>query len=166
MHGLFRKKITVLMVCSANICRSPIAQGVLEQLIRERGLKNRIRVDSAGTHVPRIGTRPDPRAIRAAEECGISIKRYRSRMLAPADYERCDYIVAMDQQNLGHMRRECPQEYSHKLSSVIDYLPGAALDEVPDPYFGNQEGFQRVVDLLQPACSGFLDYLSRERGLS
>lgn len=87
-------------------------------------------------------------------------------MLASEDYERYDYIVAMDRQNLGHMRRECPQQHRHKLSSVIDYFPGPALDEVPDPYFGNQEGFQRVVDLLQPACSGFLDYLSRERGLT
>jgi len=87
-------------------------------------------------------------------------------MLAPGDYQRYDYILAMDRHNLGHMRRECPQQFTHKLSSIIDYLPETGVDEVPDPYFGNQEGFQRVVELLQPACAGFLDFLSRERGLA
>lgn len=138
----------------------------MQKLVRERGLKNRIRVDSAGTHVPRVGIRPDPRATQVAKTCGCSISGYRSRKLEADDYERYDYIVAMDRDNLHYMQRTCPPQFSHKLLSIMDYSEQEpAAPDVPDPYFGNPEGFQRVVDLLQPACSGLLRYLARQHGL-
>lgn len=165
MPAIFTKKITILMVCSANICRSPTAQGILQGMIRERGLKRRIRVDSAGTHVPRPGARPDQRAQQAASEGGYPLGGYKSRMLESSDYRRYDYIVAMDRKNRRHMEQACPPDLSHKLLSIMDYYPGTSIDEVPDPYFGNLAGFERVVELLEPACAGFLDYLCAVHGL-
>lgn len=147
------------MVCSANICRSPTAQGILQGMIRERGLKRRIGVDSAGTHVPRSGVRPDHRAQQVASERGYPIGGHKSRMLGSADYRRYDYIVAMDRENRRYMERACPPDLRYKLLSIMDYSPDASIDEVPDPYFGNLAGFERVVELLEPACAGLLKYV-------
>ncbi len=154
---MFKKKITILMVCTANICRSPMAQGVMQKIIQERGLKRRIKVDSAGTHVSRAGTRPDIRARQVASGRGVDISRFKSRMLEASDYERYDYIVAMDRENMHRLVQECPPENKHKLSSIMDYSAVADVPEVPDPYFGNLTGFERVIELLEPACVGLVN---------
>lgn len=166
MFGLFKKKITILMVCSANICRSPTAQGLMNKIVRERGLGGDIRVDSAGTHASRIRGRPDSRAQQVARESGFSIARYKSRILEETDYSRYDYIVAMDKENLQYMKQKCPPEFGHKLLSIMDYSPNTGLDEIPDPYFGNLAGFERVITLLRPACMGLLEHLLDKHGLS
>lgn len=145
------------MVCTANICRSPMAQGLMQKIIRERGLKRRIKVDSAGTHVLRSGARPDKRAQQVTRERGVDISGYRSRMLAASDFQRYDYIVAMDHENMHCMERDCTPENKHKLLSIMDYSPESVVSEVPDPYFGNLAGFQRVVELLEPACDGLMN---------
>lgn len=158
------KKIEVLMVCRANICRSPMAEALLAWHLRRAGLQRRVRVDSAGTHVARGGERPDARALRAVASLGADAGRIRSRALLADDFERHDHLVALDGGNHEHLRRSCPPELSHKLHLLLEFAPETGLVEVPDPYFGNQAGFERVLELVNAGTAGLLLWLRRQHG--
>lgn len=149
-------KISVLMVCTANICRSPLAQGLLVQAIEEAGLGKQIVVDSAGTQVGVQGQRPDPRAQAIAAELGVDISRFKARKLAAKDIDRFDYILAMDTGHLSDLQELFPPPLQHKIALIMAYAPQRAESEIPDPYFGNQAGFQRVSGLLGEATRGLL----------
>lgn len=147
-------KPSVLFVCSGNICRSPTAEGILRKRVGELGLD--VVVDSAGTHGYHVGDAPDPRSVRAAEKRGYSIANLKARKLSTEDFERFDFVVALDDEHMRLMRRNCPPELQHKLYEMMAFAPDAAHREVPDPYYGPADGFELVLDLLEQAVDGLL----------
>jgi len=151
--------IKVLFVCMGNICRSPTAEGVFTHLVAERGFKDRIIVDSAGTHGWHEGNPPDSRSIAAAVDRGIDISHQRSRRLVPADFHEYDYIVAMDRANLDHMEGICPPGAETKLSLLLEFAKQLEEEEVPDPYYGIGDGFSYVFDLVETAAGDLLEVI-------
>jgi len=155
-------KIKVLMVCMGNICRSPTAQGVLEQKIRQRGWQTQVWVDSAGTHAYHIGSQPDKRSQQAALRRGIDLSPQRARLVQASDFAEFDYVLAMDMHNLQYLQRQVPPLYRERLHLLMSFSPLQALQsEVPDPYYGGEQGFERVLDLIEEAIDGLLVDLER-----
>lgn len=147
------------MVCTANICRSPLAQGlVMRELLKHR-LDGLVEVDSAGTHVFKSGHHPDKRAQQVAKEQGFDIKRLKARKVVAEDFDRFDYILAMDRGVMLSLEAICPESQKHKLSFIMDYSPRKKSGDVPDPYYGNISGFVRVFELLEIACEGLLNHI-------
>ena len=149
----------VLFVCLGNICRSPAAEGVFLHLLAIHGLEDRFVVDSAGTGGWHVGKPADPRMRAAAARRGIHLPS-RARQLEPADLPRFDHILTMDGDNLRAVRsmgRSHPDEA--RIAAITDHCRGRRTDEVPDPYYGGADGFERVLDLLEDACAGLLEDL-------
>lgn len=153
----------ILLVCMGNICRSPIAESALQALALARGLAGHVEFDSAGTYAGHSGEKPDRRAIAVATARGYGqIERQRARRVTPADFERFDLILAMDQTNMRHLGQMCPPADRHKLHLFLEYADHAEEREVPDPYYGNPAGFERVMDLCEAGAAGVLDRLAAE----
>lgn len=157
--------IGVLFVCLGNICRSPTAHGVFEQRLARRGLSGAVRVDSAGTGDWHIGRAPDPRTQAAAARRGYDLSALRARQVEPGDFQRFQYILAMDGENLRNLRQLRPAAFGGELNLFLHYAEGVAEREVPDPYYGGAEGFDRVLDLVENAADGLLDRLVRDHAL-
>lgn len=145
----------ILLVCMGNICRSPIAEGVLRQRVAEAGLTSHLRCDSAGTHGYHAGEAPDERARRIAGEAGIDLTGLRARPVLAEDFARFDWVLAMDRSNLLTLRRDCPPEHQHKVQLFLEFA-GAAAAEVPDPYYGNLDGFRTVLTLCEQGAAGVI----------
>lgn len=154
-------ELNVVMVCLGNICRSPTAEAVLRAKLVRAGLAERIGVASSGTHGER-GSPPDARATAAAAKRGYDLSAIRSRRFGVADFERFDHVLAMDRDNLAHLAKQCPPALAGRLGLLLQHLPGSALHEVPDPYYGGPAGFERVLDLIEPACDGLLLTLQKQ----
>lgn len=150
----------VLFVCTGNICRSPTAEGVARHFIETRGLTDRIAVDSAGTHGFHAGEAPDRRAQKAAERRGYDLSALRARKIEAIDFERFDLVLAMDADHLAIMRRMCPDLHRAKLSLFMRYARGHDLLEVPDPYYGGDNGFEAVLDYCEDGVQGLLEVLA------
>ncbi len=157
-------KIKILFVCMGNICRSPTAEGLFRQLLVQHRLQDQVLVDSAGTHAYHVGNPPDPRAQEAARRRGVDLSALRARQVCLEDFAIFDYILAMDEDNLAHLRALCPPAQEHKLSLLLNHAPALGLREVPDPYYGGSTGFERVLDMIEMACMGLLEFL-RDRHL-
>ncbi len=151
--------VSVLFVCTANICRSPIAHGVFREFVRREGLAPLIHVDSAGTHAYNRGNPPDRRSRETAKRRGIDLSDLRTRRAIPADIERFDYILAMDQDNYHGLMAICPLGLENKPALFMDYAPHLRTKEIPDPYYGPAVGFEKVIDLVEAAAAGLLDYI-------
>lgn len=156
------KKTSVLFVCMGNICRSPTAEGVFRRVVKEAGLDAAVSIDSAGTHGYHIGKAPDRRARLAAEGRGYDLAGLSGRQVQVGDFDTFDYILAMDADNLGDLRALCPPEQRHKLALFLSFSEAFRGQEVPDPYYGGQQGFERVLDMIEDAARGLLQAL-RER---
>lgn len=150
----------VLFVCMGNICRSPTAEGVFRHHVDAAGLSKVIKIDSAGTHAYHVGEPPDPRARDAAERRGMSLEGIHARRVSVEDFERFDYIIAMDEDNLYRLRQEAPDGHKAELRLFLEYSAGVET-EVPDPYYGGTTGFERVLDLVDDASRGLLEALKR-----
>jgi len=142
-----------------NICRSPTAEGVFRHYVSEAGLDASVTIDSAGTHAYHVGEPPDSRAMAAAERRGMSLQGIRARRVADDDFERFDYVIAMDEDNLVRLKDKAPPEHHSKLRLFLDFSSGSER-EVPDPYYGGAAGFERVLDLVEEASRGLLETLS------
>jgi len=138
-----------------NICRSPTAEGVFRHLVVEAGLDERFDIDSAGTHAYHVGEPPDKRAQAAAARRGFSLRDIRARRVAPEDFERFSYIIAMDRDNLAILEEQVQEPQRGKLRLLLDFSAGPET-EVPDPYYGGPTGFERVLDLVEDAARGLL----------
>ena len=149
--------VNVLFVCMGNICRSPTAEGVFSRLVEEQGLIDKIGIDSAGTHAYHTGEAPDSRAQQSALKRGIDISHLRARKASAKDFERFDYVIAMDYDNLSHLESICPEEHNEKLVLFLEYGSQSDVKEVPDPYYGGPLGFERVLDLVEDASRGLLE---------
>lgn len=157
------KKIKVLMVCMGNICRSPLAHGLFEDMVAREGLIDLIDVDSAGTHAYHIGERPDPRSQETALRHGFDLSGQRARRVAGQDFERFDYILAMDRDNLSILLDNCPDQHRHKLGLFMEFAPGHPEREVPDPYYGGASGFERVYAMVEAASRGLLEEIRKRQ---
>lgn len=146
----------VLFVCMGNICRSPTAEGVFRGMVEQQGLGEKIIIDSAGTHDYHIGDAPDARAQAAAARRGYDLSGLRARQIVPDDFSTFDYVLAMDEANLGLLQQQCPEHRRDRLKLFLEFADDGALREVPDPYYGGAPGFELVLDLVENAGRGLL----------
>ena len=149
-------RVSVLLVCMGNICRSPTAEGVLRAFVQREDLGGAFEIDSAGTHGYHVGEPPDPRARAAAKRRGYDISMLRARQVNALDFHHYDCILAMDVDNLTLLQRVCPTEHRHKLGLFLEYAINFEEEEVPDPYYGGQDGFDHVLDLVEDAVRGLI----------
>lgn len=151
--------IKVLFVCMGNICRSPTAEGVFKSVVEKAGLAGSITSDSAGTGDYHIGEAPDPRAQGAALGRGYDLSPLCARQVRSRDFSEFDYVLAMDEANLRQLQRLCPPEHAGKVKLFMDFAGKGAAREVPDPYYGGAQGFERVLDMVEQASRGLLEHL-------
>lgn len=149
----------VLFVCMGNICRSPSAQGVYEKHIENMGLSEKYMVDSAGTHSYHVGSKPDSRSANFALKRGIDLTQQKSRLITESDFERFDYIVAMDDENYKNIKLICPIHHHTKIHKMMSFFLASNYTEIPDPYYGGDQGFELVLDLLEMACVGLHEHI-------
>lgn len=143
-----------------NVCRSPIAEGVVRALAERAGISSVLEVDSAGTHVHYEGQLPDQRASKVAASRGYNLSKSRARIVRERDFSRFDRILAMDRQNLAALGRLCPNEHLAKLGLFLDYAKEPGLSEIPDPYYGDLVGFEKVLDLCEQAAKGLVEAIA------
>lgn len=148
-----------------NICRSPTAHGVFLDHLRKEGLSAHFHVDSAGTHAYHVQEPPDIRAQEAALKRDIDLSMLRARKAVREDFLEFDYILAMDESNYQHLQALAPESHNAKLKLFLDYAPKLGLKEVPDPYYGGKNGFERVLDMIETASQGLLKDLKRKHRL-
>ncbi|MDX1489870.1 MAG: low molecular weight protein-tyrosine-phosphatase [Pseudohongiellaceae bacterium] len=154
----------VLMVCLGNICRSPTAHGVFQSRVIAAGLENIIEVDSAGTADYHVGSKPDSRSMAVALKNNYDLSAQRARQVCQQDFEQFDYVLAMDRQNLADLRSQCPSAHRSKLFLFLDF-GSSKIKEVPDPYYGGDQGFEKVLALVEDAADGLLAHI-KERDLA
>lgn len=157
--------VRVLFVCMGNICRSPTAHGVFRELVQREGLAERIEIDSAGTHAYHVGEPPDRRAQHAALRRGVELADLRARRAEAEDFERFDYLLAMDQDNYHGLSRIAPEGLHDRIHMFMDFAPQMRTREVPDPYYGGEAGFEQVLDLVEAAAAGLLAEIRQRHGL-
>jgi len=151
----------ILFVCLGNICRSPAAEGIFKQKIQDRNLESLFLVDSAGTGSWHVGNLADPRMRERASLRGIDLTS-RSRQIEENDLYEFDHILVMDKDNLNAVQsltRDRLDPVNSKIKLILSYSEKCQLDEVPDPYYGGQNGFDKVLDLLDSATDGLIDSL-------
>jgi protein-tyrosine phosphatase len=153
--------IRVLFVCTGNICRSPTAEGVFRHLATAAGFDKKIEADSAGTHGYHVGDPPDPRTIDTAAARGIDLSRLRARRVKRGDFHDFDLILAMDRGHFTQLQAMRPSGSRAELKLFLDYHPSIKSRDVPDPYYGGAEGFERVLDMVQEASQALLAELRR-----
>ena len=158
------KTVSVLFVCTGNICRSPTAEAIFRKLVAEAGMSEAILADSAGTHAYHIGEPPDPRAQGAAAERGYDLSVLRARRVEQEDFQRFDLIVAMDRGHHTILSRMAERSAAHKLKLMMSYARGFSEKDVPDPYYGSPREFEQVLDMLEDAARGLLDALVKSLG--
>jgi low molecular weight protein-tyrosine phosphatase len=151
--------LRLLFVCLGNICRSPTAEGTMRALVREAGMEEQIELDSAGTGGWHVGSPPDERATEAAAGRGIALEGSARRVRA-ADFDDFDLVIAMDSANLSDLRSLAGnEEQREKLRLLREFDPAGAGSgdlDVPDPYYGAGDGFERVLDMVEASCRGLL----------
>lgn len=160
----------VLFVCLGNICRSPTAEAVFRYQAERAGLHDRLIIDSAGTAAYHVGEPPDRRAQAAGRERGYDLAPLRARQVHPDDFARFHWVLAMDHSNLADLMAACPAPYQDRVRLFLDFVPAdrrSALQltelEVPDPYYGGSQGFERVLDLCEAASDGLIQQLAKAR---
>ena len=154
------ESVSVLFVCLGNICRSPSAEGVFRKVIEDAGLAGQVRIDSCGTGGWHTGRAPDARAQAAAARRGIDISGLRARQLQASDLDVFDYVLVMDQQNLADVQRIRERAGGTRPELFLHY-GRSAHEEVPDPYYGGEQGFETVLDLIHEASEGLLMQLRK-----
>jgi len=155
-------KTGILFVCTGNICRSPTAEGVFRVVAARAGLIERLHIDSAGTHDFHCGAPPDPRATLAARNRGYDIAPLRARQVEAVDFARFERIYAMDRLNLEALNVLRPRNYRGDLALFLDLAPELGAREVPDPYYGPPQAFERVLDLVEQASAALVRQIVSE----
>ncbi|MGO2878679.1 MULTISPECIES: low molecular weight protein-tyrosine-phosphatase [Halomonas] len=152
----------VLFVCLGNICRSPTAEGIFRRALENAGMSERVSIDSCGVGAWHIGKAPDSRAQSAAKRRGIDLSQLCARQLTAEDFLTFDYVLGMDNDNLQAMRALKPAESNAYVGLFLEFsgTPGA---EVPDPYYGGEQGFEDVLDMIETASQGLIQHLKSDR---
>jgi len=144
-----------------NICRSPTAEAVFRHYVESAGLSASILIDSAGTHDYHIGHAPDLRSQHAAEQRGYDMSSLRGRQVESLDFERFDYVLAMDRANLAILQYLAPRGCKKQLQLFLDYARHHKEREVPDPYYGGEQGFEQVLDMIEDAAQALLQHIQQ-----
>ncbi len=153
----------ILFVCMGNICRSPTAEAVLRRLVEQEAPHLDVLIDSAGTHAYHTGEPPDRRAQAAARLRGVDLSNIRARPVCGEDFTRFDLILAMDRHNYELLLERRPADASGEVGLFMEYAERATISNVPDPYYGGTNGFERVLDLIEDAARGLLATLKSPR---
>ena len=154
--------VSVLIVCTGNICRSPTGEGVLRHLAKERGLAGRIRIASAGTQDYHVGESPDVRSIKHAAKRGYDLTAQRAAQVMQEHFQQYDYILAMDRGHLRALRGLQPAGSRAKLGLFLEASGRWKDEDVPDPYYGGTDGFETVLDMVEEAAARWLDRFQME----
>ncbi|CAA0123490.1 Low molecular weight protein-tyrosine-phosphatase YfkJ [Halioglobus japonicus] len=157
--NLFQRKTRILLVCTENICRSPMAEGLLRHYLQQSELRKTVEVSSAGTRCSMPGCRPDQRAQKVAAVRGIDLTGIKARRVTERELQRSDFVFAMDETNMRDLRKLCPIEHHDKLSFLLSHQAWQPMVEVPDPYFGSAEGFARVFQIIEDAMDSLIAYI-------
>lgn len=155
------KPVSVLFVCTGNICRSPTAEGLFREYVRRAGIESSFRIDSAGTGGWHQGEAPDPRSVMTAMKRGVDISGLRARQLLAKDYTDFDFMVAMDRTHLAHMERQCPAGANTSMSLLLSHVEDCRHVDVPDPYYGGQSDFDLTYDLIESGIASLVPILNR-----
>lgn len=153
------RPFSILFVCLGNICRSPLAEGVFRHRVIEAGLDGDLRVESAGTGGWHVGDPPDPRSVDVARRNGVSLDGQSAQRVRAEDFSEFDMIVAMDRSNFTDLRRIAPEGSRAELVLLRDFDPEPGDGEVPDPYYGGPDGFDRVFDMIDRSCAALVQHV-------
>ncbi len=156
-----KNNVSVVFVCMGNICRSPTAEAVFRHYVENAGLAGHILIDSAGTHDYHIGDAPDLRAQRAAQQRGYDMSSLRGRQVEKGDFQRFDYVLAMDKANLSILQLLAPPASDAQVRLFLEYARHHVEREVPDPYYGGADGFEQVLDMVEDASEGLLQHIRK-----
>jgi protein-tyrosine phosphatase len=161
MTGASGEPTRILFVCTGNICRSPSAEAVAARIAEEAGLGSRFAFDSAGTGRWHVGDPPDPRAIEAAARRGYELHHLRARQVDAGDFDRFDLILAMDRGHHRQLLALCPDGKADRLRLFMEFAPsGSGGVDVPDPYYGDEAGFETMLDMIEDGSRGLIDALA------
>lgn len=151
----------VLFVCTGNICRSPMAEGVFRHLVKQAGLDDVVKMDSAGTHAFHAGEEPDKRAQAVMAKRGFDISGLRARRVRDKDFEDHDMILAMDWDNLALLQQQADKRHHHKIQLLMRFATENETATIADPYYGGPQGFEQAADFIEDACAGLLEVARR-----
>ncbi len=157
-----KTRVSVLIVCTGNICRSPTAEGVMREQAKKRGLGDRVRIASAGTHDYHVGDSPDPRTLKHASKRGYDLSAQRASQVRKEDFQAFDYILAMDRGHLRTLQSIAPASSKAKLGLFLEASGQWKGEDVPDPFYGGVEAFERVLDMVEDAAGRWLDRFEAE----
>lgn len=152
----------VLFLCSGNICRSPLAEGIFRKLLTDKGLDSRIEVSSAGTHGMHAGEAPDPRTIKTAEKHGYSLGGITAEQIDPLKLRDYKLVVCMDSSHYQFVMERCHPDDESRVKLFLHYHTTTELDDVPDPYYGEEDGFEEVFELIEQGCRQFLETIESQ----
>ena len=155
----------VLFVCMGNICRSAMAHGVFRHLVRQSGLEDVVKIESAGTHAFHVGEEPDRRAQAATSKRGYDISDLNARQVRDADFDDYDMILAMDWDNLSLLQHQANKRHHHKIQLLMRFAGEHESATIPDPYPGSSQLFEQALDYIEDACSGLLEVARRRATL-
>lgn len=152
---------SVLFVCTANICRSPMAEGVFRKLLADAGHEQDFLVDSAGTHDYHVGKPPFEKAVEMARRRGYGIEHLVSRRVVPSDFERFDAILVMDRANLANLKAIAPTRWKSKIELLLEYGDRHYGKEIPDPYGQKEKAYEIALDMIEDGCRGLAAFVTR-----
>jgi len=158
------QEFKILFVCMGNICRSPTAQAVFSKKISTLGLSRKVTVDSAGTHNFHPNSPPDERSQIHALKRGYDLSNLRARSVVGGDFKEFDLILTMDWENRALLEQRCPSKHLHKVRSFAEFLQTTEVSVIPDPYFGGEEGFEHVLNLIEEASEGLAKFVLQKIG--
>jgi protein-tyrosine phosphatase len=158
------KHYSILFVCNDNLCRSPTAEGVMRQKLIDQDLQDRVKVESAGTHDFNVEEPADIRAQKHATRRGYDLSGFRARLLLAQDFERFDLILAMDDSNMQTLQMRCPPDCRDKLHYFTEFLDAQESLDIADPFYGNEQDFEQVLDQIEDGCIGLLKKVQQTVG--
>lgn len=155
-------KLHILFVCMGNICRSPTAEGVFKSKLQNSTLLDAIHVDSAGTHNYHPNSPPDSRSQMHALKRGYDLSHLRARSVNESDFENFDLLLTMDWDNRALLEQRCPTHLHHKIRNFAEFLKTSNATVIPDPYYGDEQNFEHVLDLVEEASEGLMEFVIKK----